>query len=561
MHRSFFSTLLLFAAACLLMTNFASAYSSDTNVMVPPKYYGFTPPAAGGSYVDPAFGTTITRIGNSQALGVQNDESEYSTVTPFNSDNSKILLIEFSQFALYDGNTMARIQALPGVSSSSEPRWSRTDPNTFYYHVYGANQLLKYNIATGTTSVVHTFGEYHSITVGNGEGDISFDGDHFAFVGDNRYVFVYTISSDTKGPAFDTSGGSMDAVYISPNNNVLIAWGQRGTGRFQGEELFDSNMSFLRQVADNDEHKHMTRDVDGSEVLIQSDGSPTPMPGCPGGIVKINLANAAKTCIFNLTANDNWSDAVHISAPDSGGWAFIETYNSSASQSPWYPYTNEILQIKLDGSEVRRLAHHRSNTSAYDGQPRVSVSRDGSRLLFNSNMMNPAGSNVDAYLMMIPGAVPAATQSSAPSQNQPVSSNPTSAPAPAPASTTPVRIQENNSAITYSGSWYTANRSFFNGGAAAAAMSAGDSATVTFTGTGITWLGYRDEWSGMAQVYIDGSPVSTVDTYVTPGGQGTPYSVSNLARGTHTLKIVALGSANGSSSGSWIWIDAFDVLP
>src|ERR1019366_799260 len=65
------------------------------------------------------------------------------------------------------------------------------------------------------------------------------------------------------------------------------------------------------------------------------------------------------------------------------------------ASSPWYPYTNELLQIKLDGTEVRRLAHHRSDTTTYDGQPHISVSRDGSRFTFNSNMM---GTTTDVYI-------------------------------------------------------------------------------------------------------------------------------------------------------------------
>jgi len=127
---------------------------------------------------------------------------------------------------------------------------------------------------------------------------------------------------------------------------------------------------------------------------------------------------------------------------------------------------------------------------------------------------------------------------------------------------TPTLIQENNSAIAYVGSWYTVSRSFFSGGAAVSSMSAGDTATVTFTGTGISWVGYQDEWSGIAQVYVDGALVATIDTYSSPAvGGGTIYKVSNLASGTHKLTIKATGTKNSASAGSWVWIDSFNIYP
>jgi hypothetical protein len=137
----------------------------------------------------------------------------------------------------------------------------------------------------------------------------------------------------------------------------------------------------------------MTRDVGGNEVLLQTNSAdPTPIPNCSNGLVKINLANAGQTCLLQF----DFSLSVDITAPDQGGWVFVGTYNATAASSPWFNSTNELLQIRLDGSEVRRLAHHRSDSSTYDGEPHISVSRDGSRFTFNSNMM---GSTTDVYIV------------------------------------------------------------------------------------------------------------------------------------------------------------------
>lgn len=77
----------------------------------------------------------------------------------------------------------------------------------------------------------------------------------------NRYAFVYQISTGTVCPSLDLSVQSFDSVYITPNNDVIVSWIPTGTGRYTGQELFDINMNFLRQVGHADGHKHLTIDI------------------------------------------------------------------------------------------------------------------------------------------------------------------------------------------------------------------------------------------------------------------------------------------------------------
>ena len=93
--------------------------------------------------------------------------------------------------------------------------------------------LKRYNVATDAISLVHAFSEYSSIS-GRGESDICFDGNHFVFAGNNRYVFVYEISTGTKGPVFDTGSRAFDSLYITPDDNVSITWLTSGTSRYNG---------------------------------------------------------------------------------------------------------------------------------------------------------------------------------------------------------------------------------------------------------------------------------------------------------------------------------------
>jgi hypothetical protein len=389
----------------LSITGAAFAQQTDSATYVPPDYYTLRPPASGKSYVDPVFGSTITRMSNSRdepdvAKGVGTlsfVSNEYSTMSPFNADNSRILGLHFSYFGLYDRS--GRFTTDLKVCASCEPRWSRTDPNVLYF--VSGNRLERLNVSTGRASVVHTFREYESIS-GKGESDISVDGDHLVFAGDDRSVFVYEISTDTKGPVFDTGGRGFDSLYITPNNNVTITWLESGTTRWSGIEFFDRDMTFQRQVARAGGHMDVTRDANGDEILLWTN-SADPTPLCLNAIVKIRLSDAHQTCLISL----DWSLAVHVSAPDTGGWFFMETYapgDPAPDSEGWKAYTNEILRVKLDGTEVRRLTHHRSRPfTSYNYTPRVSSSWDGSRIIFNSNfgLDGPSTLYTDAYLMVL----------------------------------------------------------------------------------------------------------------------------------------------------------------
>lgn len=281
------------------------------------------------------------------------------------------------------------------VSAGSEPRWSRTASHVLYFHT--GNQLKSLDIRTNHITLIHKFSEYTKIT-GAGESDICFDGNHMVFAGDGRHIFVYDLEGDTKGSTFDTAGQPFDSLYITPDHNVTITWGT--CAAHCGIEMFDRNMRFVRRLAPNPGHMDVTRDVNGEEILLWANAA-DPMPVCENGIVKIRLSDAKQTCLITF----DWSLAVHVSATDSSGWFFVETYAPSDPKPgrEWALYTNEVLQIKLDGSEVRRIAHHRSRPfDSYNYTPRVAASRDGSRILFSSNYgMKVSKDYTDAYLVEI----------------------------------------------------------------------------------------------------------------------------------------------------------------
>jgi hypothetical protein len=130
--------------------------------------------------------------------------------------------------------------------------------------------------------------------------------------------------------------------------------------------------------------------------------------------------------------------------------------------------------------------------------------------------------------------------------------------------TTPgIRHQDTDPAIAYGPDWIQGNRDkAYSEGASAESNIAGAQATITFTGTGISWIGARGPQCGIARIFLDGAFVEDFDTYFrTEGPQHTDFSIAGLPAGTHTLTIQVMGDKNPLSTDRWILIDAFDVTP
>ncbi|MBZ5559234.1 MAG: FG-GAP-like repeat-containing protein [Acidobacteriia bacterium] len=123
-----------------------------------------------------------------------------------------------------------------------------------------------------------------------------------------------------------------------------------------------------------------------------------------------------------------------------------------------------------------------------------------------------------------------------------------------------MRHEETDPAVTDSGSWYSSGGSWNSGDGAVLAMDAGATAMFSFTGTSVKWIGFRDQWSGLARVSIDGAPAITIDTYSAGAqAQAVIFDSGPLANGAHTITIEVAGDHDPASACDWVWIDAFDV--
>jgi hypothetical protein len=97
-------------------------------------------------------------------------------------------------------------------------------------------------------------------------------------------------------------------------------------------------------------------------------------------------------------------------------------------------------------------------------------------------------------------------------------------------------------------------------GTAALSATAGARAEFTFTGTQVTWIGFRGPIAGIADVYLDGGFVATLDLYSpTEALRTAVFTRTGLVAGQHTLRIDVTGRQNPSAGGSYVVVDALDV--
>ena len=125
------------------------------------------------------------------------------------------------------------------------------------------------------------------------------------------------------------------------------------------------------------------------------------------------------------------------------------------------------------------------------------------------------------------------------------------------------RFENTDPALTYTSGWdRTSTLRPWSVGTAAVASTAGQQVTFTFSGTDLTWIGFRGPQAGIARVSLDGVFIQQLDMYsVAEEVQAEVFKATGLASGNHTLLIEVTGTSNPASTGSYVAVDAFDIAP
>ncbi len=124
-----------------------------------------------------------------------------------------------------------------------------------------------------------------------------------------------------------------------------------------------------------------------------------------------------------------------------------------------------------------------------------------------------------------------------------------------------VTTDEANGKVVLSG-WRTVGNAAASGGSLKVNRTANATVTLTFTGTGVDWVGSRGPAYGRARVLVDGVDRGVVDSYATAQAwRTTNAGISGLPAGRHTIVVRVLGTKSAAATTADVPFDAFVVRP
>jgi photosystem II stability/assembly factor-like uncharacterized protein len=123
-----------------------------------------------------------------------------------------------------------------------------------------------------------------------------------------------------------------------------------------------------------------------------------------------------------------------------------------------------------------------------------------------------------------------------------------------------IRHEDAYQSMVFSGTWYRVAVPVFSATTIMAALDAGPEVRTHFYGTGFNWIGLTGPSSGIADVYLDGALVESVDQF-SPGTSvnTSVFSMQDLPLALHELRIVSTGQKAPWSFGNLTLIDAVEI--
>ncbi len=125
----------------------------------------------------------------------------------------------------------------------------------------------------------------------------------------------------------------------------------------------------------------------------------------------------------------------------------------------------------------------------------------------------------------------------------------------------PSRYEQTDARMLFDGAWSTVANGALSGGNYLYAWKAGQTARIGFTGTKFTWVTTKATNYGIATLRLDGGPPVDVDLY-SPSYQyrQSVFSTGDIGDGYHYVEIAWTGRKNPASSGTYVGVDAADVM-
>jgi hypothetical protein len=131
---------------------------------------------------------------------------------------------------------------------------------------------------------------------------------------------------------------------------------------------------------------------------------------------------------------------------------------------------------------------------------------------------------------------------------------------PAAAQVGPGIYDDRSSVVVYSGTWGQNTNSGDYDGTHSYSNTTGSTASLTFTGTQVSYVYSLNSNRGYAQISIDGSVVTAqLDAYSATWISQKLATYSGLSNGTHTITVAYTGKSDSQATANYVTLDAFIV--
>ncbi len=379
-------------ALVMLLAASASAQITDLGIYYEPPLPAL--PAAGGTFVDPTFGTTILRVTDAETDAGASCGTAYSYWPTFNAtstrlwafcdDSNRGVLFDFAASSLALSNPrplFASPTPSGGFPILEDAIWSPLDPDVVLAH--DQKRLWSYDVVTETYTLVKDFSALHP-SLGLWQMSVSADADVFGFTkrqAGSSAVLGYVAwvrSSDTLPVDRDTT--QLDEVQIDKSGRyLLVKTGQSGANGVIQNRVFDLTTGQVENLTDGAPDFALGHSDNGHGIAIGADDWNNQLTGR-------SLATPHSFSTI-LAYGDDWTQDQHVSLlADDERWLTVTSKRSASFPPAWGPFHGEVYQVATDGSQrLRRLAHHRSEGDDYFVSPRGNISRDGRFIAFTSD--------------------------------------------------------------------------------------------------------------------------------------------------------------------------------
>lgn len=447
---------------------YPSGYSVPQGKLNPPQP-ALSKPAKGNRFKEPSFGTCMVRATDHAAEAPSTfARNDYSRRQAFNADNSRFIVYSNDGWwHLYDASTLKHIHRLSPravnpstpaqyhMAGDAEPQWHPTDPNALYYlPTNGGTTLLKldvrnnsYQVAADFAGKLPSWGSTARHIWTKSEGSPSADGRYWGFqVEDANFrllgYMVWDLQQNRLAGSIQNSS--------RPDHSSMSASGRWfvSSSDSNGTWAWSRDFKTKKKLLHKSEHSDLALGPNGQDYYVaidyQSDKGDVffvDIDACPAVPASATSAPLCPRTTLFPTYENGSSAALHVSGKGFGkpGWAVISTYATKASRDGSWPwYTNKIFAVELKANpRIYPLAYTRAAGGGYWAEPHASVSRDFSRVIFNSNW-GKSGEDIDSYVVHIPtSALPGGSAPAAPvigtGGNQPAAQLPATPRSQAPA--------------------------------------------------------------------------------------------------------------------------------